>query len=475
MNPAVRDSPLVVTRSAIRGLTRRELGFLPVFAQSVAAIAPAGTSVITPPFVIAAVGGSAGVAVFLGAAVLAWCVALVIRPMAQRLAVTGGLYTYVAQGLGPAVAIPAGWSALAGYLSVSVAGLIAVGGAVRQVLGGGPAATVALVLVAALVAAVLMARGIRISAAAMLIVECVSAIAIVALLTYLLVTARPGASLGAAARGHGDVGDLAISAVVAISAFVGFESATTLSSEAYRPFRSVPRTLVWTPVAAAVIYLFAVAAEAVAFSAGGSSLAEVLLRDDSPFLAIVPSVAVASSFFACTVASVNAAVRVLFTMAREGIAPAAAGRTHPRFHTPMPALVSVVVVVTGAAVVTLLAGVTPSDGIRVFLTLSGLGYLGSYLPACLAGPALLRRIGEPSRRVSALGWGCAVLMAVLVVLAAFGREPGTAVVVTGYVAIMVVAVLVTGVVRLVAPARWRRIGIFDEPRREDLLHTAVFR
>ncbi|MFI1916920.1 APC family permease [Nocardia sp. NPDC020380] len=488
MTSAPPSPPMVVRRSSIRGLTRRELPFVPVFAQSVAAIAPSGTAAVTPAFVIGAAGGGASVAAFLAAALLAWGVALVIRPMAQRLAVTGGLYTYVAQGLGPAVAVPVGWSAIVGYGSVSVAGLIAVGTYLDQIavtagIGGfgGTATIVGLLLVAAVIAVVLMVRGIRLSASATLLVECVSVVTVLGLMGYLLTRGGHDLTAGRAFAWHGGTGNLAMSAVVAISAFVGFESATTLSAEAHRPFRSVPRTLMWTPVAAAVIYLIAVSAQAVALAAdpgaanSSTPVAELLLQDNSRVLGAVLDLGVAASFFACTVASLNALVRVLFTMGREGIAPAAAGRAHPRFHTPAPAIVAAVGVVTGCAVVYLLSGAEPQDGIRSFLTLSALGYLGSYLPACLAGPALLRRIGESSRRITILGTVTAILLGILMIAAACSTQSGNAVLVTVYAAVLLASVLFTIGLRVFAPDRLRGIGIYDEPQHADLLQSPVFR
>ncbi len=53
------------------------------------------------------------------------------------------------------------------------------------------------------------------------------------------------------------------------------------------------------------------------------------------------------------------------------------------------------VAVTAVPITALLAGVSPDQGLRIFLTLSACGYIGSYLAGCLsAPPILLRRIGE---------------------------------------------------------------------------------
>ncbi|MBU3061018.1 APC family permease [Nocardia sp. NEAU-G5] len=487
MNVPTSTPPLVVDRSSISGLRRRTLTFVPVFAQSVAAIAPSGTAAVTPPFVIATIGGGASVFAFLAAAVLTWCIALVIRPMAQRLAITGGLYTYVAKGLGPVAAIPVGWSAIVGYASVSVAGLLAVAsylGNVESITSAATGATTAtLTVIAALAAAValvLMVRGIRLSAVVTLLVECVSAVAILALLVYLLTNTRHTADMRQAVAWRGGIGDYAAGAVVAISAFVGFESATTLSAESFRPFRSVPRTLLWTPLAAGVIYLIAVGAEAIALviapaAASATPLSDLLLRDDSPILATILDLGVAASFFACTVASLNALVRILFTMGREGIAPRATGHTHPRFHTPVPAILGTTAVVAGCAIAVLWSAMSPQDGIRLFLTLSSFGYLGSYLAACLAGPMLLRRIDEPSRPLLVLGVSGAAMMVLVVVAAAFSRQAGNQVVVATYLTIMLAAIVFTAGLHRFAPDRLRRVGIFDEPQCEQLLQTAMFR
>ncbi|AYF78255.1 APC family permease [Nocardia yunnanensis] len=487
MTAAPPSPPPLAERSPLRGLTRRELPFVPVFAQSVAAIAPSGTAVVTPAFVIGAAGGGMSVVAFLAAALLTWGVALVIRPMAQRLAVTGGLYTYVAKGLGAAVAVPVGWSAIVGYASVSVAGLIAVGTYLDQIAVtaglagfGGTATIVGLLSVTAVVAAVLMVRGIRLSASITLLVECASVVTVLALMGYLLT--RGGAPAAHAFAWHGGNGTLAMSAVVAISAFVGFESATTLSAEAYRPFRSVPRTLAWTPVAAAAIYLIAVAAQAVALASAPAGTAssptpvtDLLLQDDSRGLAAILDLGVAASFFACTVASVNALVRVLFTMGREGIASAAVGRAHPRFRTPAPAIVVAVGAITACAVWYLVSGAEPQDGIRSFLTLSALGYLGSYLPACLATPALLRRIGESSRPTTIFATVIAAVLGVLMVAAAGSARNDNAAVVIAYAVVLAGSVVFTAVLRVRSPNLLRGIGIYDEPQRGDLLENVTFR
>ena len=88
-----------------------------------------------------------------------------------------------------------------------------------------------------------MHRGIRLSASVTLLVESVSIVLVVAVLVVLLVVtvavARPAEAFSPAVY----PGSLGLGVVVAMSAFVGFESATTLGVEAHRPLRTVPQAV----------------------------------------------------------------------------------------------------------------------------------------------------------------------------------------------------------------------------------------
>ncbi|MFT4044435.1 MAG: APC family permease, partial [Gordonia sp. (in: high G+C Gram-positive bacteria)] len=458
--------------------------------QSVAAIAPAGTSAVTPLFVIAAIGGTGGVVSFAIAMIVVMMVAACIRPMAQRLAVVGGLYSYVAQGLGPSAALPTAWSAIVGYGSVSMAGLTAVGLYLNHfAVSVGFSSTVsvlvmgAIVILAGVIMTILMVRGIKVSATVTLAIEVVSMVILVGLMVWLGFSIR-GARYSEVFTPHLETGQLGLNIVVAVSAFVGFESATTLSAEARKTFRSVPRTLRWTPIAAGLIYLLAVTTQSVAIHdappavrESATPLAALFLNEGTRVASTILDIGIAASFFACALASVNALVRVLFTLGREGVLPAVFGHAHRRFHTPAVATVAVMAVVTGGPLILLACGGDPRAGIRNFLTLSALGYMGSYLTACLAAPALLRRIGETSRRIAVLGVGTAGILAALLVTA-FGSGFNTGngrVLCVVYGSSMVIAVGIAAFVVRRWPRRFGNVGVFDSTSREDVLTTVTQR
>lgn len=475
---------LVATTSPVDGLPRRQLSFIPVLTQSVAAVAPSGAAAVIPALLLTTVGGGTTLVAFACAALVTLLVCACLRPMARRMAVVGGIYSYVARGLGPRTAIVTGWSAIVGYASVSMAGLLAVGTYLSDVgvatgrLKDSPVALiVAIIVLAACVAALVMVRGIWISAWTTLLVESVSIVMLGALLTLLLVSTREaGTSFSSAMSFDGDLRGLALSVVVAISAFVGFESSTTLSRESRQPFRVVPRAIFYTPVFASVLYLLAVPVQAMALEGAPlavldspTPLVELLALEGQQSLSVILDLGIATSFFACTLASLNALVRVLFTMGREGVAPALFGRAHLRFQTPSHAIVISMAVVSCGPVLMLLVGASPTQGLRAFLTLSACGYLGSYLAACLAAPALLRRIGESTPYVWVMS---SIATAAMLLLAggsiAFAWENSGSVL-TVYGVIIALAVVYTGVLHLRAPGRLEAVGIYDETQRADLL------
>ena len=490
MTASPDDRALVAAQSPVQGLPRRRLSFIPVFAQSVAAVAPSGAAAVVPVLVISTAGGGGALVAFLCAAVVILLVSACLRPMAQRMASVGGIYSYTAHGLGPAAAVPTGWSVITGYATVAMAGLLAVGtylthiaataGLVRSNSTG---VIVAVMVAAAAVATLVMIRGIRISSWITLLVECVSIGLVGALLILLFATSTSnGAPVAAAMSLDGNAQSMALSVVVAVSAFVGFESSTTLSGEARQPLLSVPRAIRWTPVAAAALYLVAVPVQAIALASAPESvrgsatpLVALLGSEGSTGLTAILDLGIAASFFACTLASVNALVRVLFCMGREGVAPAALGLAHHRFQTPAFAIAVSMVVATAVPIVVLLVDVSPDQGLRMFLTLGACGYIGSYCAGCLSAPILLRRIGESTPAIWILGILTTAVLAFLVVTAVVFAVQDRLAPIAVYGAIMAGAGLYTLVLRCLAPQRLESVGIYDETQRTDLLPTVPFR
>lgn len=480
--PAVtkRSNRLITAHSPVDGLNRRNLSFLPVFAQAVAAVAPAGAMSVIPALVLGATGPNL-VLSFVIAMVVMLLVSFCLRPMTKRMAAVSGLYSYTAKGLGPMPAITAGWSAIFGYGLVATACLLSVGTYAGQLainigipVSDPRALTMGVMLAAAAAASFLMVRGIKVSARVTLLVECISIAILAVLMTTYFVLVAPDIDVGHVFLGDGRFDSLSVGIVVAVSAFVGFESPTTLGGEAYRPFVSVTRAVTWTPVVTGVLYLLAVTAQDIALREAPPSIAASstplsdLFSHTSPALAAVLDLGIAASFFACTIASVNALARTLFCMGREGVAPRLVGKTHPVFRTPWTAILTVMPIITLVPIAIVTSGVKPEQGLVSLFTLGAYGYLGSYVLASASLPFFLRKIGEGTKTSWILGALTSLAIGLVLWNAAVVSVQTGSLQAYIYGAIVLASIVFTVLVRQFAPRRLARVGIYDETRESDL-------
>lgn len=466
----------IASRSPVRGLRRRRLPFADVLAQAVAAVAPAGVMSTIPALVLRATGVNLLLAFSLALGVVL-LVAACVRPMTQRMSSVSGLYAYIAKGLGPVPAVLGGWSAVFGYALIGMTGVFAVGvytgRALRTVGWAAPGAVVAplTMLAAAAVMAALMIRGVRVAARVVLVVECVAIGFLLALMWWYLAAEGVPAAAPAPASAA-DPRQLAVAVILSIGAFVGFESASTLGGEARRPLATVPRAIRWTPLATGALYLVAVAfQEYVLRPRRGpedqGALVELLAT--SPSVAFAIDVCIATSFFACALASLTALARVLFCMGREGVLPGRLGAAHVKRRTPHVAILLAMPPVAAVPAALALAGVPGGQALTDLILLSGFGYLGSYLLACAAMPLLLHRIGEARRRSWALAAVAVTTLAVVVVGATALQLAWAPHLPALYGAVMLGAVAHVLWLRRRRPWALARVGVYDETVPGDLL------
>lgn len=467
-------------RSPLEGLDRRSVGFGDVLAQSVAAVAPsaAATTVI---LLVAGVAGSATVPAVVVAAFIALIVARTVNQFARRMVTSGSLYTYAARGLGPAAGLATGAAILVGYAFIAIFALLGGAHYLSIVLepfwpgADGPAAAAGLLVVEAVILSVVLVRGIRFSTRFAFVVELASVIIIVVLLIVLLVRIGP-LDLGALVPAHVSPSALAAGAVLALTAFVGFESAATLGVEGRAPLRNIPRAIVCTVIVAGGLYVLAAYTQVAGFRALGLDIAAF----PSPvnILAttigldgwgVLVEVGIAASFLACAIASTTALTRVLFAMGRDGVAPAWLGRVHSRHRTPIAAVAVAVPTVALIPLVFVAAGGGLWAAMETAIVVSAVGYIAAYAVVCVAAPVFLRRIGELTVGATVMALASAValvggLVTYLVVEGSAGN-PGV---------LMSLAIAV--VVGCATAWRLRRrarslngIGSYDEPVASEVL------
>lgn len=461
-------------RSPVHGLDRRHLGPLEVLAQSVSSAAPAAAMAASPA-IAATTAGSGTIWSFVAATLVALLIGSCIGRFTRRMAVAGSLYSLTAQGLGPVAAFTSGAALLVGYGVLVMGALTGAASYVDALLGRVGLSVPGVPVIAALVLGVLLTGGVlarvRLSARVVLLVEAVS-ISLMVVVFIVLLSVTPAVPAAVPAAPSPALGGIAAGVLPALSAFVGFEAATALGVEARRPFRTIPRVVMWTAGVAGVLYLFATFTQMTGFAGTGlggvdEPVPALAIALGQPWLATVLDLGIAMSFAACALATLNALVRVVFSMARDGIAPAALGATHPRRHVPHIAIAVVLPVVVLVPVGLLAAGIPVPRVLADLLTISTVGYLVAYLLVCLAAPFFLRRIGELTPAPVVI---TAVLVPVLlVVLVAYVVSA------RGGLIPAVVGVLVLAGVTWLAWLRWKRperlaaIGVYDETVTADVL------
>jgi amino acid transporter len=189
--------------------------------------------------------------------------------------------------------------------------------------------------------------------------------------------------------------------VLAIFSFVGFESATTLGHEARNPLRTIPRAVIQSAVLCGLFFLICSYAENLGFR----QLRQDLGKSDAPFralsaLARIPllgpliDVCAFVSMFACTLACITAAARVLLKMAHDGLAPSPLGRAHATNETPHLAVLTTGLAVLVPAAVLSARGVSGADIYAWMGSLAVYGFLTVYFLVALALPFYLRRSAQ---------------------------------------------------------------------------------
>jgi amino acid transporter len=392
------------------GLKRGALSLIEVVAQSVANIAPSATPALIIPLVFASAGNGTWLAYAL-ATFSMLAVTVQINTFAARSASPGALYTFTAQGLGPVWGSISGWALFLAYVFTASATLCGFANyllvLLQEYLGFPPHAWLvpAGMLLEIALCAWIAWRDITFSTRAMLLLEFGSAGLIVWLATVFLVHVPHRVDLEqlhpAGMTAHG----LRLAMVLAIFSFVGFESATALGEEARNPLRSIPRSVLISVLVVggfftACAYVLVLAYRSVPTSLGDATapLVDLAKVADRPHSAVLLVGAVLVGQFACTLASLNAAARVMYSMAQHGFFHAATGDAHEVHATPhiAVAVCSVVALVCPLTFVVLWR-VAAMDVFGYFGSVATFGFLISYVLVSLAAPMFLHRRQELTR------------------------------------------------------------------------------
>lgn len=394
------------------------LTFIEAIGQSVANVSPT----LTPAVAVAVVAATAGTAswlVYVLATIALVVVGYNVGKLAGKISAAGSFFIYIGRGLGPRAGMLAGWAMLAAYVFTAMA-LTAATALFMQSLITATGSTIIvppylLFLLISLLVYWFAIRDIRFSSRLGLALEVIS-IVIIAIVCFLSWQSH-GFALDPKQNhleGAG-FGSVAQSIVFGIFSYVGFESAATLGKETRNPKTVIPRAVILTPILAGTVFVLTTYLIVQGFDddtaklgASAGPLSDIVIGK-SVVLTILVYVAAMVSCFACALASINSFSRILFSLGRYEFLHAKMGTIHQHHQTPHVA--ATIGAVINFVVCAAFYQSAYTDLLGWFGTIASFGFIIVYLMCSIASPVLLRKSGEATPMVYAMGAIGAVLMA----------------------------------------------------------------
>ncbi len=404
------DVPLAPTADAAGASTlrRHSLSLPEVFAQSVANMSPTGAMALLPLLVFVSAGNGTWVS-FVIAIVVLLCVGYCAAQFSRRANSAGSFYVWVTQGLGSGAGHTAGWALQLGYVATGVATILGFGifGAdfLNRVSGGAIAAdnrwVLAVVFLIDFVVPLAVAfRDMRLSARLSLTLEAIS-IGLILLLSVAIWIHRGGVIDSSQFSLSGvTTGGVVVGVVLAIFAFVGFESAGSLGMEARNPYRTIGQAILTSCLLVGLFYVivsysqvFGFQGTKPGFAKSAAPMPDLANIIGLNWLAPIMDVAICLSLFACTLACINASARIAFAMAHDGMGLPALARAHHIHRTPYVAIWVVAVPMIVVAVAPVLLGSSAVDLTGWVGTVATFGFMLAYALVSLAAPVFLNKLG----------------------------------------------------------------------------------
>src|SRR5689334_5229529 len=364
-----KTSPDLIPGAGSGELAHGSLRLWDAIAISVSVIAPGMAMLLNVTGVAFVAGGSTPLAFLLGG-IGCLALAFVVIGFTRRMATAGYAYTYASRSLGTSAGFMAGWLYFFGFICFVPMTMSAVGYLAADLLGVNPDLWILFFFIGMVLFVVLSTIKIKVTTRVQLIVGIVT-IAVI-LLVDLVTTAKGGShgqALSAFTFQHTNSGGfdgVFYGIIFGVTSYIGFETAADFGEETANPRRNIPIAVIVATLFAIVLYLWTTYSITIGFGVNnGAKMATdpVLLKSTAftyvrSFTGTLVEIGGMLAAFIVCVACATAAARTLFAMGREGVLPAAFGRTRPRFQTPVTATVAVTVL---AILMALLIGYPLSD------------------------------------------------------------------------------------------------------------------
>jgi len=412
VNPAAPSAPESPT---CYGLKTGSLSPLQTLAQSIAVIAPTGAPVMTIPLVFGLAGAGCAIA-FLISTIGVLLVALNVNQFARTSSSPGSLYTYITDHMHPRWGVLAGWALLVAYVGTAAsvsAGVTNYANVVLRDSFGWQAFPVLLTTLVAAVACYLAYRDIQISTRLMLWLQAASVTLISCITVGVIVKHGWRLDMAQLTLQGVTAEELRLGLVLAIFSSVGFESATSLGSEARDPLINIPRAVKWSAILAGVFFFLCAYSEVLAFRGESQSLSQssapmhVLTRQVGlpPLVGTLTDLGAVVTFFSCFLACITASARVLFLMSRHGALHSDLGEAHEENQTPHRAVLWCSIAAFVPAAIMTQRGMNLFEIYGLLGTLATFGFVTVYILVSTAAPLFLRA----QRRLTPQAMGISVL------------------------------------------------------------------
>jgi amino acid transporter len=389
-----------IAEAPASGLRPNILSPMETLAQSISTIAPTTSPTMTVPLVFALAGNGTWLA-YLLATVAVLLIALCISRFARHTSCSGSLYTYATSSLPPVVSGIAGWALLLAYITTGSAvagGFINYANVFFMGFFGHTAPTTLLGLICVGAATAIAYRDVQVSARLMLWIEAASVLFIAIVLALLLW--RNGLHIDPPQLHLTGVTPSAVrlGVVMALFSFVGFESATTLGHEAVNPLRTIPRAVIQSAIFCGLFFVLCAYLETLGMAAAhqdlGTSTAPLsVLANLAGVRPLGPLIDFGAlvSMFACTLACITAAARVLMRMAHNGLAHHRLSTAHEKNATPSSAVLLTGLLTVLPVCALAARGISGIDIYGWMGSLSVYGFMTTYGLAAIALPVYLKR------------------------------------------------------------------------------------
>lgn len=398
-------SGAVEARGEAVGLKSDNLSFVETIGQSIANVSPT----FMPALALVVVAGLAGPASWLVYALATISLVLVgmnLSRLTSRYAAAGSFFVYISRSLGPVTGGLVGWGLIVAYLGTAMAVTVGVAIFLESVLKpfGMHVPSVIVYGVTVGLAWLLAYRDIKMSSRVGLGLE-VASIAVILFLAITILAKHNGAliDMKQLTLDGASFGGIAQAAVFAIFSFVGFESAASLGRETKDPLRTIPRAVITSTLAAGGFFVVMSYIMVLGYNDDAGALA----KDGAPLDTLAAGVGIAGigtliyigatiSAFACALASINAAARLLFSMGRYQFVHGSMGLVHAEHRSPH-------IAVTISAALTflmpmLMLGMDDMTAFGVFGTVATFGFILGYLLISIAAPLYIKKQGELKTR-----------------------------------------------------------------------------